>query len=88
MVIEKDEVTIYDVETIHKEILKEFEEGSISIDMAKVTKVDMSMIQLFVSAQKSAKKASKSFELKNVHVDVQEIFKKTACEFLLGENHG
>jgi len=83
MVIEKDEVTIYDVETIYKEILKEYESDSVVVDLNGVNKLDMGIIQLFVSLQKSCKKDSKKFELKNCSSEVAEILKKCACEFLL-----
>jgi len=88
MIIEKDELTIYDVETLHKELIKEFDNGAILVDMLNVHKIDMSVIQLFVSAQKSSLEASKSFALKNVDQEVANILKQTACEFLLGVDNG
>jgi len=83
MVIEKDEVTIYDVETIYKKILKEYESDSVVIDLNGVNRLDMSIIQLFVSLQKSCKEDSKKFELKNCSSEVVGILEKCACEFLL-----
>ncbi len=88
MIIEKDELTIYDVEALHKELITEFDKGAVLVDMANVHKIDMSVIQLFVSAQKSSYEASKSFELKNIGQEVSDILKQTACEFLLGGNNG
>jgi len=84
MNVEKDELNIYEVEALHQELLNEFKSNSIIIDMQKVNKIDMSVIQLFVSAQKSCQEDSKQFELKNVSSEVSDILKNCACDFLLG----
>ena len=84
MNIEKDELNIYEVEALYQELLDEFKNNSISIDMQKVNKIDMSVIQLFISAQKSCQENSKQFELKNVNSEVSNILKICACDFLLG----
>jgi len=84
MNIEKDELNIYEVEALHQELLNEFKNDSISIDMQKVNKIDMSIIQLFISSQKSCQENSKQFELKNVNSEVSNILKSCACDFLLG----
>jgi len=55
--------------------------------MKNVNKIDMSIIQLFVSIQKSCKESSKKFELKNLNQEVLDILKKSACEFLTGGDH-
>jgi len=86
MKIEEDELRIYEVEALHKELLNAFNQSEISIDMANVKKVDMSVIQLFVSMQKSCKKEDKSFKLLNVNEEVSTLFKSAACGFLLGAN--
>ncbi len=88
MIIEKDELSIYDVEELHKELKSAFESDDYAFDMVYVQKIDMSIIQLFVSAFKSAKEASKVFELQNVDDQVKKILKVSACEFLLGEANG
>ena len=85
MNIEKDELNIYEVEALHQELLDEFKSDSIIIDMQKVNKIDMSVIQLFISAQKSSQESSKQFELKNVSGEISDILKNCACDFLLGE---
>lgn len=87
MIIEKDELTIYEVESLYQELLREFEGDLVSIDMKNVNKIDMSIIQLFVSTQKSCKESSKRFELKNLNQEVSDILKKSACEFLTGGDH-
>ncbi len=85
MVIEKTELSIYDVQEIHTQLLDEFNNESVVIDLDSVHKIDMSIIQLLVSAQKSAKKSSKTFKLQNINSEVKDILKKTACEFLIGD---
>ena len=84
MKIEKDELTIYEVEALHKELLEEFKKDEVSIDMSGVNKVDMSVIQLFVSLQKSCNEVEKHFELTDVSEEVRDTFKNCASEFLLG----
>jgi len=88
MYIEKDELTIYDVETLHQSLLKEFDRDEVIIDMKNVNKIDMSVIQLFVSTQKSCIEDSKKFELQNVNGEVLTILKNSASEFLLGDANG
>jgi len=85
MVIEKTELSIYDAQEIHAQLLDEFNNESVMIDLDSVHKIDMSIIQLLVSAQKSAKKSSKTFKLQNINSEVEDIIKKSACGFLLGD---
>ena len=84
MIIEKEELSIYEVESLHQELLEEFEGKSISIDMKNVNKIDMSVIQLFASARKSCLDNQKSFELQNVTSEVLKILEDSACNFLVG----
>jgi len=86
MKIEENELRIYEVEDLHEELLSEFDQTEISVDMSRVNKVDMSVIQLFVSMHKSCKKEDKSFKLLNVNEEVSTLFKSAACGFLLGAN--
>ena len=83
MISEKEELNIYEVESFHQELLQEFANEKMIIDMKNVNKVDMSVIQLLVSAQKSCEESSKKFELQNVNDEVVQILKKSACDFLL-----
>ncbi|MDQ7067017.1 MAG: STAS domain-containing protein [Sulfurimonas sp.] len=84
MQIEQEELSIYEVEELHKNILAQKEK--IVIDMSRVKKIDMSIVQLFVSAQKSV--SDGSFELQNISDEVKQILSQSACEFLLGEANG
>jgi len=85
MVIKKTELSIYDVEELYTQLVDEFDSDSVVIDLESVHKIDMSIIQLFVSAQKSAKKILKTFKLQNINSEVENILKKSACGFLLGD---
>jgi len=87
MIINQDELSIYDIEALKKEFLQELQNNSFVIDMKNVNKVDFSIIQLLVSAQKSCLNDSKNFELKNLNDEVSAIFKNAACNFLLGDAH-
>ena len=87
MIINQDELSIYDVEALHKELLKELENEALVIDMQKVNKIDISIIQLFLSAQKTCKNSSKKFKILNVNAEVSAIFKSAACDFLLGDTN-
>ena len=84
MYIDKDELNIYEVESIYQTLLKELNNDSIVIDMTKVNKIDMSVIQLFISAKITFQEHSKFFKLENVNKEVSDILKSCACDFLLG----
>jgi len=62
MKIEKDELTIYEVENFHNALLDEFTKGDVIVDITNVNKVDMSVIQLLLSAKKSCTESSKAFQ--------------------------
>ena len=82
--IDKDELTIYEVESLHKDLLDEFKKDDVVIDMGSVNKVDISVIQLFISTKKSCLESSKGFKLTNVNDEVSKIFKSAGCNSLLG----
>jgi len=82
--IEKNELNIYDVESLYSDCSKELAGGSFEIDLSKVTKIDISIIQLLISTHKSAIKDSKSFKIIGVGEQLNSIFTSSACEFLIG----
>ena len=84
MKIDKDELTIYEVETFHKELLAEFDKGDVTVDISNVNKIDMSVIQLLLSAKKSCKEASKAFQIIGANSEVTKIFEESGCQTLLG----
>lgn len=84
MKIDQDELSIYDIEALHRELLAEFEKGDVSIDISSLNKIDMSAIQLLLSAKKSCREASKSFTVKGANSEVAKIFKESGCHTTLG----
>ena len=59
VVVENEQLTIYEIEKFYKKILQEFRENeAVEIDLSKVKKVDLSLIQLLLSLKKSEKKVS------------------------------
>ena len=87
MKITQDELNIYEFQPLYEQLLKETKEESVVIDMENVNKVDMSIIQLFISTKKSCERDSKEFRLKNVNPEVTAIFESCACDFLLGADN-
>jgi len=88
MKVEQNELSIYEAETFHKELLSEFENDKISIDISNVNTIDMCIIQLLVSMSKSCQEKKKDFALLNVNDEVKNILKSCGCDFLLGANDG
>lgn len=86
MKFKEEELTIYEVEVLHKNLLDEFDKGDIVLDVANVNKMDMSVIQLLISLQKSCHAHSKQFELKNVNETLLGILQNSACECLIGKS--
>ena len=84
MKTERDELTIYEVESFHKELLEEFEKGDVSVDIGSLNKIDMSIIQLLLSAKKSCQKADKTFQIIGANSEVSKIFHDSGCQSLLG----
>ena len=81
--IDKDELTIYEVESLHKDLLDVFKNGDVIVDMGVVNKIDMSVIQLFISTKKSCLESSKNFQLTNVNEEVSKIFQSAGCLSLI-----
>jgi len=84
--IDKNELNIYEVEPLHKKLLDEFKNDEIIVDIENVNKIDMSVIQLFISMKKSCLESSKTFKIISVTSEVLTTFKNAGCEFLLGVN--
>jgi len=84
MKTDKDELTIYEIESVHKELLDEFNKGDVSIDISSLNKIDMSAIQLLLSAKKSCQESDKTFEIIGANSEVSKIFQKSGCQSLLG----
>ena len=86
MKFDKDELNIYEVESLHQSLLEAFANDDLLLDMQNVNRVDMSVIQLLISAQKTAQESSKKFALQNVNEELAQIIKNSACDFLLEES--
>ena len=84
MKTDTEELTIYEIESFHKELLDEFEKGNVSIDISTLNKIDMSAIQLLISAKKSCEESSKDFQIIGANSEVTKIFKDSGCQNLLG----
>jgi len=83
--IEQEKLTIYEVEEFHKELVLLYDkaEDSLTLDFKSVEKVDMTAIQLLLSAQKSFEKKSLEMFLRNVSPEIVETFAVAGCETLL-----
>ncbi|MDF1874208.1 STAS domain-containing protein [Sulfurimonas sp. SAG-AH-194-I05] len=84
MIIDKNELSIYDVEELRKELLTQLTSGEIKIDISHIEKVDMSVIQLFIAAKKSCIESSILFQLSNASEELHAIFEHAGCLSLLG----
>jgi len=84
MKFDTSELTIYEVELLYKNLLIEFEKGDLLLDVSTVNKIDMSVIQLFLSAKKSCLESSKSFQIIGANNEVKKIFQESGCYSLLG----
>ena len=84
MKTEQDELTIYEVESFHKGLLDAFAKGDVSVDISSLNKIDMSVIQLFLSAKKSCQEANKAFEIVGANSEVSKLFHDAGCQSLLG----
>lgn len=83
--IEYEKLTIYEVETFHKDLIQlcDKAETSLILDLGNVEKIDMAAIQLLLSAQKTCKKKSLDLILKNVSSEIVETFGIAGCNTLL-----
>jgi len=87
MKIDKNELNIYEVASLHQDILDEFKKGDVIIDMSNVKSIDLSIIQLFISAKKSCNDSTTKFMLTNISQELVDIFKSAKCESIIGESY-
>jgi len=84
MKIEKEELNISDAKSVHDMLIEEISnDKDILVDMSDVKKIDMSIIQLFISAKSTVQKNSKKFELQNLSDEVSHILQRSFCDFLV-----
>lgn len=79
--LEYEKLTIYEVESLHKELLKWIATatGSLQLDFNRVKIIDIAAIQLLLSAQKSCAEKSCEFELLNVPPEVNQTMQTAGC---------
>ena len=83
--VETEKLTIYEVESFHKSLQQwcQSAQSELKIDLANVKVIDISAIQLLLSAQKSCESKSSRFELVNVSPEVCKTFHSAGCQTLL-----
>ena len=85
MKIDAYNFTIYDVETIHTDLLAELANNdAVNIDMESVEKIDMAALQLLVSTKRSCQEESKTFGLSNLSDEVATAIRMSGLESELG----
>ena len=84
MKTDKDELTIYEIETFYKELLDEFNKGDVVVDISSLNKIDMSAIQLLLSVKKSCQESSKAFKIVGANSETRKLFQESGCQTLLG----
>lgn len=85
MKIDAYNFTIYDVETVHKELLVALaNDDEVVVDMGSVEKIDMAALQLLVSAKRSCKEENKNFGLSNISDEIATTIKMSGLESELG----
>lgn len=84
-----DSITIFNCLDIQQELVAYLNqcEKECLIDAGELTDIDACGLQLLVSLKKSAKKKQLSFEIINIHKDIEASFQKLGLErFLVKEN--
>jgi len=75
MKISYNELTIYEIENLHKKIVKEIAKAktSFTLNFENVEKIDLSTLQLLLSLKKECE--SKKIKLKLINTDARQIKK-------------
>lgn len=84
MKLKSSSFTLYEVEEIKEEFIKELSKDKLCIDFENITKIDMSAIQLLISLKKSCEEKNKSFEIKNIKEEILDCFNITGTAQSLG----
>jgi anti-anti-sigma factor len=85
MTIEEDKFTIHKIREIYKKINTEFESSNqLKIDMKNVDEIDLSGLQLLISAKKSCEKNKKDFLLVNIKDELLYAFELSGVDSVLG----
>ena len=83
--IEYEKLTIYEVESFHKNLLQwcDKAEKALVLDFQSVEKIDIAAIQLLLSAQKTCNSKSCELTLKNLSSGVLETIEIAGCKTAL-----
>jgi len=85
MKITTENFTIYEVELLHDEFIKELKsQNKVVIDLENIKKIDMPAIQLLLSLKKSCSQQEKTFELKNIPENIFKSLQISGCDTALG----
>lgn len=84
MKLKSSSFTLYEVEAIKEDFIKEFSKNKLCIDLENITKIDMSAIQLLISLKKSCEEKNKSFEIKNIKEEILDCLHITGTNESLG----
>ncbi|NQY94670.1 MAG: STAS domain-containing protein [Campylobacteraceae bacterium] len=85
MKLKNEHFTIYEVEKLKDEFIKELgSHKKVIIDLANIKKIDMPAIQLLLSLKISCNQVKKPFELKNIPENIFKSFQISGCDTALG----
>lgn len=84
--LDYDKLTIYEVESFHKELLEVFQniKKKLTLDFENISKIDMPAIQLLIATKKACEEKSIKFKLINLSENLIGSFKTSACDTILG----
>ncbi len=85
MKLENSTFTIYEVEEI-KDLFEAslVHDDKIVVDLANVTKIDMSAIQLLISLKQTCIEKNKLFQIQNANDDILNAFNVSGVAYILG----
>jgi len=80
-----DKLTIYEVEEFYEFLLKEVKnaESKLELDFTSIEKIDMVVIQLLLSLQKTCNQNSINLILKNFSSQLMDTLKSSGCHKVL-----
>jgi len=84
MLLENENFTIYEVESLKNDCIAALENDTIVIDMKNVAKIDMPAVCLLISLKKSATAQDKEFKLQNCNYNVSMALSICGCDAYLG----
>jgi len=87
MKISFEELTIYEIDSFHKKVLKEVQnsKSSFTLNFSSVKKIDLNVIQLLLSIKKYCDEHSINLKLTNIEAkQVKQTFKIFNVEDILG----